>query len=58
MPTDARDYYESIFAKEYEIYESAVAKVERGAAPATSSRSSMLLCGAAVAAFVGAVGVL
>jgi hypothetical protein len=58
MPTDAKKYFESVFAKENEIYESAIAKVERGAAPAKSSRSGVLLCGAAVAVFVGAVGVL
>lgn len=58
MPTDAKNYFASIFAKEGEIYESAVAKLERGAAPATSGRPAMILCGAAVAAFVGAVGVL
>jgi hypothetical protein len=58
MPTDAKKYFESIFAKENEIYESAIAKVERGAAPAKSSRSDVLLYGAAVAVFVGAVGAL
>jgi hypothetical protein len=58
MPTDAKKYFESVFAKDQEIYESAVAKLEKGAAPATSSRPGALLCGAAVAAFVGAVGVL
>jgi hypothetical protein len=58
MPTDAKKYFESVFAKENDIYESAIAKVERGAAPAKSSRSGVLLCGAAVAVFVGAVGAL
>jgi hypothetical protein len=58
MPTDAKKYFESIFAKENDIFESAIAKVERGAAPAKSSHPGVLLCGAAVAVFVGAVGAL
>jgi hypothetical protein len=58
MPTDEKKYFESILAKQEEIYESAIAKVERGAAPAKSSRPGVLFCGAAVALFVGVVGAL
>ena len=56
MPTDTRQYFESVMEKQEQIIESAIADV-RNAAPATS-RGGVLVWGAVAAGLVGAAGLL